>query len=151
MNRAYLRDFIVVTGLIILFKLDSNRRFFSPCDFEIWWMPSKNKRAFFLYYLKFCASFQTHWWIQNWSYSPETLNSGQNRHFLSRVALKFDRWPWKTIEHLCWAAELQSGNAKFGSKPITADYCSMTSLLCFVIMTFQYRDIMDNFVTESRM
>ena len=31
----------------------------------------------------------------NWSYSPETPNSGQNWWFLSRVTLKFDRWPLK--------------------------------------------------------
>ena len=51
--------------------------------------------------------------------------------FLSRVTLKFDEWPWKTIGHRFYAAsrfahnfivigqfkrELQSGNAKFGSK-----------------------------------
>ena len=51
--------------------------------------------------------------------------------FLSCVTLKFDRWPWKTIGHLSYAAsssvhhfiaigefklELQSGNTKFGSK-----------------------------------
>ena len=67
----------------------------------------------------------------NWSYSPETPNSGQNRPFLSRVTLKFDRWHWKTIGHLFYATsrfvhhliamghfklELESGNAKFGSK-----------------------------------
>ena len=49
---------------------------------------------------------------------------------LSRVTLKFDGWPWKTIEHLFFAVssfvqhfiaigefklELQSGNAQFGS------------------------------------
>ena len=49
---------------------------------------------------------------------------------LSRVALKFDRWPWKTIGHPPFAVsnfvqhfiaigefklELQSGNAQFGS------------------------------------
>ena len=28
-----------------------------------------------------CASFQIHRWIKAASYSPETLNSGQNRHF----------------------------------------------------------------------
>ena len=48
---------------------------------------------------------------------------------LSRVTLKFDRWPWKTIGHLSFAVssflqhfiaigefklELQSGNAQFG-------------------------------------
>ena len=36
-----------------------------------------------------------------WSYSPKTLNLGQNRNFfLSRVTLKFDWWPWKAIGHL---------------------------------------------------
>ena len=66
------------------------------------------------------------------SYSPETLNSGQNWCFLlSRVTLKFDGWPWKTTGHLFhtilsfvqhfkardeFKLELQSGNAQFGSK-----------------------------------
>ena len=60
-----------------------------------------------------------------------TLNSGQNQHFLSRVTLKFDRWPWKTIGYLSYTAsgfvhhfiaigefklESQSGNTQFGSK-----------------------------------
>ena len=41
----------------------------------------------------------------DWSYSPETLNSGQNQQiFLSRVNLKFDGWPWKSIGHLFYAA-----------------------------------------------
>ena len=40
----------------------------------------------------------------NWSYTPETLNSGRNRRFvLSPVNLKFDGWPWKTIGHLFYA------------------------------------------------
>ena len=54
--------------------------------------------------------------------------------FLSHVTLEFDRWPWKTIGHLFYAAssfvhhliaivelklELQSGNTKFGSKSTT--------------------------------
>ena len=67
----------------------------------------------------------------NWSYSPETLNSGQNWSFLSCVDLKIDGWPWKTIGHLFYTTssfvhhfkaigefklELQSGNAQFGSK-----------------------------------
>ena len=33
----------------------------------------------------------------NWSCSPETPNLGQIRRFLSRVILKFDWWPCKTI------------------------------------------------------
>ena len=34
-NKANLRDLIAATGLVILLKLDSNSRFFSPCDLEI--------------------------------------------------------------------------------------------------------------------
>ena len=56
---------------------------------------------------------------------------GSKSIFLSRVTLKFDRWPWKTIGHLFYATssfvhhfvaigefklELQSGDAQFGSK-----------------------------------
>ena len=68
----------------------------------------------------------------NWSYSPETPNSGQNwRFFSARVTLKLDGWPCKITGHLFYAAssfvhhfisisefklELQSGNAQFGSK-----------------------------------
>ena len=58
--------------------------------------------------------------------------------FLSRVTLKFDEWPWKTIGHLFnttlsvlhhfkamgeFKLELQSGNAQFGSKLVI--FCSM--------------------------
>ena len=65
-NKANLRDLIAATGLVILLKLDSNRRFFSLCDLEIWWMTSKNNRTPLLYYIKVCASFQIHLWIQTW-------------------------------------------------------------------------------------
>ena len=59
------------------------------------------------------------------------LNSGQNLCFSSRVTLKLNRWPWKTIGHPFYVAlsfvhhfkampelklELQSGNTQFGSK-----------------------------------
>ena len=40
-SKANLRDLIAATGLVILLKLDSNRKFFSPCVLEIWWMTSK--------------------------------------------------------------------------------------------------------------
>ena len=36
----------------------------SPRDVEIWWMTSQNNRAPILYYIKLCASFQIHRWIQ---------------------------------------------------------------------------------------
>ena len=35
LNKANLRDLIAATGLVILLKLDSNHRCFSPCDLEI--------------------------------------------------------------------------------------------------------------------
>ena len=129
-NKTNLRDLIAATGLVILLKLDSNRRFFSPCDLEIWWMTQKYNRATLLYYIKLCAWFQIHQWIQ----------TGVQKHsvwvkiddFLSHVSdvtLKFDRWPWKTIGLLFNVAasflhhfiaidefklELQSWSAQFG-------------------------------------
>ena len=46
--------------------LDSgqNRRFFVPCDLEIWRMTLKNNRAPFLCCFKLCESFHSHWWIK---------------------------------------------------------------------------------------
>ena len=64
----------------------------------------------------------------NWSYSLETLNSGQNWQFVSCVTLKFDGWFKKTIEHLFYATSSfihnfvtisefkQSRNAQTGTK-----------------------------------
>ena len=43
-NKANLRDLIAATGLVILLKLHSNHRFFSPYNLEIWWMTSINNR-----------------------------------------------------------------------------------------------------------
>ena len=129
----------------------------------------KNPRIPLLYYIKLCASFQSHLWIltgvtvleiwwmtlnnrtpsllcqalciiskpslnSNWSYSPETLNLGWNFFFSSRVTIKFDGRPWKTIGHLFYTTpslehyfkaigdfklELQSRNIQFGSKSIS--------------------------------
>ena len=64
LNKANLRDLIAATGLVIFLKLDSNRRFFSPCDLDIWWMTPKNNRAPLQCYFKPFASFRSHWWIQ---------------------------------------------------------------------------------------
>ena len=36
----------------------------------------------------------------NWSYSPERSIRVEIGDILSRVTLKFDGWPWKTIGHL---------------------------------------------------
>ena len=76
----------------------------------------------------------------NWSYSPETPNLGQIRRFLSRVTLKFDGWPSKTIGHLSYPTssfvqhfiaigefklELQSGNAQSGSNSAILAPCDL--------------------------
>ena len=47
-----------------MFNSVKNCRFFVPRDLEIWWMTLKNNRAPLLYYIKLCASFQSHWHIQ---------------------------------------------------------------------------------------
>ena len=111
-------------------KLDSNRQIFRPCDCEIWWMTSKNNRALLLYYVKLCASFQIHWWIQTGFTVQKRSIRVKIGDMLSHVTLKFDGWPWKTIGHLFYATssfvqhfvaigefklELQSGNAQSGS------------------------------------
>ena len=63
----------------------------------------KNNKAPPLYYIKLCASFQSHQWIQTGVTVPKHY-LGQNQwFFLSHVTLKFDGWPWKTIGHLFYA------------------------------------------------
>ena len=96
--------------------------------------------------IKYLTYFGTHLW----NMSPHHIKQGKSEGFescdraivrkrpvwvkigdvLSRVTLKFDGWPWKTIGHLSFAVssfvqhfiaigefklELQSGNAQFGS------------------------------------
>ena len=65
----------------------------SPCDVEIWWMTLKKNRAPLLYYIKLCASFQIHQWIQ----TGVTVRKGpiwvKVNDFFSRVTLQFDIWP----------------------------------------------------------
>ena len=102
-NKANLRDLIAATGLVILLKLDLNRRFSSPCDLEIWWMTLKNNRAPLLCNFKLFASFRSHWWIQTGVTVRKRLIWVKMDAFFSRVTLKFDGWPSKTIGHLFYA------------------------------------------------
>ena len=99
LNKANLRDLIAATDLVILLKLDINRRFFSPCDLEIWWMTPKNNRAPLLCYFKLFASFLGHRWIQTGVTVRKRL-IWVKINFFSHVTLKFDGWPSKTIGHL---------------------------------------------------
>ena len=93
-------------------------------------MTLKNDRAPLLYYIKLCAAFQSHWHIQTGVTVRKRSIRVKIGDFLSRVTLKMDIWPWKTIGHLSYAAStfvhhfiangafklvLQSGNTQFGS------------------------------------
>ena len=127
-NKANLRDLIAATGLVIWLKLDSNRRSFSPCDLEIWWMTSKNYRAPLLHYIKLRTSSQTPRWIQTGVTDRKRSIRVKTAIFLSSVTLKFNGWPWKTIRYLLYTTlsfvhhlksfgkfkiELQCGNTQF--------------------------------------
>ena len=98
---------------------------FVPCDLEIWRMTLKNNRAPLLYCFKLCASFHSHLCIQNGVTVRKRQIWVKIGDILSRVTLKFDGWPWKTIGQLFYATssfvhyfiairefklELQSGN-----------------------------------------
>ena len=130
-------DLIAATGLVILLKLDSNRWiFFGLYDPGIWWMTLKIKGYLFYAIFKSCASFHSHRCIQTRVTSWKHQIWVQIRDYLSRVTLKFVRWLWKSKGLYFYAAsgfvhhfittsefrlELQSGNAKFGTK--SAIFC----------------------------
>ena len=86
--------------------LNSGRNwwYFVLCDLEIWWMTLKNNRAPLLYYIKLCASFQIHRWIQTGVTVRKRSMRVKIGIFLSRVTWKVDGWPCKTIWHLSYAA-----------------------------------------------
>ena len=111
--------------------MDSNCWFFSQCDLEIWWIILKNNRALLLYYIKLCASFQIHRWIQTAVTVLKHSIWVEIGDILSRKTLKFDGWPWKTIGHLFYTTsgfvhyfkyisevKLESENAQFRSKSV---------------------------------
>ena len=60
----------------------------------------KNNRVPLLYYMKLCASFQSHGWIQTGVTVRKWSIRVKIDDFLSRVTLKFDGWSWKTKGHL---------------------------------------------------
>ena len=97
-----------------IFELENSRsrswqRSNPMVTFEAWssidgwpqlWMTSKNSKARLLYYIKLCASFQSHRWNQTGVTVRKRSIRVKIDHFLSRVTLKFDGWPKKTIGHL---------------------------------------------------
>ena len=91
--------------------------FFVPCDLEIWCMTLENNRTPLLYYIKLCASFRSHWWIK----TGVTVRKHPIRVkiwiFLSRVTLKFEGWPWKTIGHLFYVVSTHRSCSINGLNP----------------------------------
>ena len=126
-HHMWIQTGVTVPKRLILGQI---RLFLEPRDLKIWRMTFKNNRAPLLCYFKLCASFHTHWWIQ----ISVTVRKHSIRvkidDFFSRVTLKFDGWPSKTIGHLFYATssfvqhfiaigefklELQSRNPQSGS------------------------------------
>ena len=105
-------------------------QFFVPRDLIIWWMTMKNNRTPLLYYIKLYAAFQSHWHIQTGvTVRKRSIWLKIANFFLSRVTLRIDAWPWKTIGHIFYTTssfvqyfksigevkfELQAGNAQVG-------------------------------------
>ena len=106
------------------------RRFLEPCDLEIWRMTLRNNKAPLLSIINLYASFHHHTGIQTGVTVQKRLIWVKFDDFYSRVTLKCDGWPLKTIGHLFYATssfvqhfvaigefklELQSGDAQSGS------------------------------------
>ena len=111
-------------------KSGPNRRFFVPCDLEIWRMTLKNRTPL-LCCFKLCASFHIHQWIQTGCTVRKRPLCVEIDYLFSRVILNFDRWPCKTIGQLFYVTssfghhyvaisefklELQFGNAQLGGQ-----------------------------------
>ena len=105
-TKASLSHLIIATGLVILLKLDWNRRFCSPCDLGIWWVTLENNMTPLLYYIKICALFQFHGWIQTGVIVRKPSIRVQIGIAMSRVTVKFDRWSEKIIGHLLYYVKL---------------------------------------------
>ena len=118
---------VTVRKRTIRFKIGD---FVVPCDLEIWWMTLENNSVPLLYFIKFVHHLKT---MVEFKLELQSRNAqlGSKSAFFSRVTLKFDGWPWKTIGHLFYTIssfvhhfkamgefklEFQSGNAQFGSK-----------------------------------
>ena len=73
--------------------------FFCPCDLEIWRITLKNNRAPLLCYVNLYASFHSHLWFQTGDTVRKCPTGVEIDDFFSRLTLRFDRWPWKSIGH----------------------------------------------------
>ena len=85
-------------------NLGQNRWIFAPCDLELQWMTLKNNRDPLLCYIKLCASFQSHRWIQTKVTVRKRSIGAKMGDILPRVTLKFWWIYSKTIGHLFYVA-----------------------------------------------
>ena len=134
-RHGWIQTTVIVRRCSIRVKICS----FVPCEPEIWQMTWKNNRASLLYYVKHCASLQSHQWIQTWVTVRKRSIWIKIDNLLSRMTLKFDGQPWNTTGHLYAAStfvhhfiainwfnlELQSGSAKFRSKSMIFVLCDL--------------------------
>ena len=86
-------------------NLGQIRRFFEPCDLEIWRMTLKNNRAPLLSIIKLYASFHHHMWIQTGVTVRKRLS-----WVVTSVTLTFDLWPWPFAWTLLWSLVITPEN-----------------------------------------
>ena len=86
-------------------KSVSKLAIFVPCDLEIWWMTLKSNGAPILYYIKLCAVFQGHWYIQTGVTVRKRLS-----WVLTSVTLTFDLWPWPFAWTSLWSLIITPDN-----------------------------------------
>ena len=89
-NHGWIQTGVTVRKCPIPVKMSN---FFVPCDLEIWWITLEYNRAPFLYYIKLCASFQSHGWIQTWV-------TVQKRSIRVKLAIFGPVWPWNLTDDL---------------------------------------------------
>ena len=82
-------------------NLAENRRYFEPCDLEIWRMTLKNTRAHPRCCFKLFASFRSHQWIWTGVTVRKRPIWVKIDDFVSRVTLQFDGWPFLSNIKLC--------------------------------------------------
>ena len=123
-------DLVAATGLEILLKLDSNRNFSARVTLKLDRWPGKIIGISSMLHQALCI-IPNPSVNSNWSYSPETPNSGQYQRFIVPCDLEIR---WMTFQNSrtllsCYVSfvhhfkaigkfnfPLQSGNAPFGSK-----------------------------------
>ena len=71
-------------------QFGSKQRCFAPCDLEIHWITLTNHRDPLLCYIKLCAAFQSHQWIQTKVTVRKRSIWATMGDYLPRVTLKFD-------------------------------------------------------------